>query len=85
MTLSSVSIPVRNRKWIDIETQRSHDQQRYQVSKAMTRLLRHDQTVPREIDGAVLFDEVLEVCRKKKSLRNGQFTNGYQLWQKEEE
>ena len=52
-------------KWIDIETQRSHDQKCYQTSKAMTRLQRHDQTVPREIDGAVPFDDVLEECRKK--------------------
>ena len=66
VTLSSVSISVRDRKWIDIETQRSHDQKCYRVSKAMTRLLRRDQTVPREIDGAVLFDDVLEECRKKK-------------------
>ena len=26
VTLTSVSIPVRDRKWIDIETRRSHDQ-----------------------------------------------------------
>ena len=36
------------------------------MSKDMTRSLRHDQTVLREIDGAVLFDAVLEECRKKK-------------------
>ena len=66
VTLSSVPIPVHGRKWIDIETQRSHDQQCYQTSKVMTRLLRHDQTVPREIEEAVLFDDVLEECRKKK-------------------
>ena len=64
--LSSVFVLVRDRKWIDIETQRSHDQTCYQVSKAMTRLLRHDRTVPRAIDGAVLIDDVLEECRKKK-------------------
>ena len=64
--LSSVSILVRDRKWMDMETQRSQDQKCYQVSKAMTRLLRHDRTVPREIDGPVLFDDVLEECRKKK-------------------
>ena len=45
VTLSSVLIPVHGRKWIDIETQRSHDQQCYQTSKVMTWLLRHDQTV----------------------------------------
>ena len=32
VTLTSVSIPVLERKWIDIETQRSHDQQCYEVS-----------------------------------------------------
>ena len=40
VTLTSVSIPVLERKWIDIETQRSHDQKRYEVSKAIIRLLR---------------------------------------------
>ena len=63
VTLDSVSIPVRDRTWIDIETQRSHDHKCYQVSK--TRLLRHDQTVPREIDGTVPFDDVVQECRKK--------------------
>ena len=73
MTLSSVSVPLRDRKWIDIETQRSHDQKYYEVSKAMTRLPRHDRTVPRESDGAVLFDDVLEECRKKKFYRASQW------------
>ena len=66
VTLSSVSIPVRERKWVDIERQRSHDLKCFDVSKAITRLLRHDQTVPRGIDGAVLFYDVLEECRKKR-------------------
>ena len=56
------------------------------VSKAMTRLLRHDQSVPREIDGAVLFDDVLEDCRKNKfDGRKGYSTNGYLFRQEEEE
>ena len=66
VTLTSVSIPVLERIWIDIGTQRSHDQKCYRVSKAMTRLLRHDRTVPREIDGGVPFDDVMEECRKQK-------------------
>ena len=37
---------------IDIETQQSNDQKCFEVSKAITRLLRHDQSVPRGIDGA---------------------------------
>ena len=66
VTLSSVSFPVRDRKWKDIETQRSHDLMCYHASKAVARLLRHDQKVPRETDGAVLFNDVLEECRKGK-------------------
>ena len=43
------------RKCIDIETQRS-----------ITRLLRHDQTVHRDIDGAIQYNDIIEECRKKK-------------------
>ena len=34
VTLTSVSIPVRERQWIDIETQGSHDQKCFEVSKS---------------------------------------------------
>ena len=60
VTPSSVSIPVRDRKWIVIETQRSHDQKCYQVSKAMTRLLRHDQSVFGGSDGAIHYSDIIE-------------------------
>ena len=49
VTLTSISIPVLERIWIDIETLRSNDQKCFEVSKAITRLLRHDQTGPRFI------------------------------------
>ena len=52
-TLTSVSIPAIERKWIDIEIQRSHDHRCYEVSNAIARLLRHDQSVPRGSDGAI--------------------------------
>ena len=65
VTLTPVSLPVRERKWTDIETQRSHDQKCFEVSKAITRLLRHDQTVPRGIDGAIQYNDFVEECRKK--------------------
>ena len=45
--LTSISVLVLERKFIDIETQRSHDHECYEESKAITRLLRHDQSVPR--------------------------------------
>ena len=66
VTLTSVSIPVRERIWIDIETQRSHDHKCYEVSKAITRLLRHDQSVPRGSDGAIHYSDIIDECRKKK-------------------
>ena len=44
------------------ETQRSHDQKCFEVSKAITRFLQHGQSVPRGIDGAI---HNIEECRKK--------------------
>ena len=64
VTLTPVSIRVRERRWIDIETQRSHDQKCFDVSKAIARLLRHDRTVHREIDGTIQYNDI-EECRKK--------------------
>ena len=66
VTLSSVSVLVRDRKWIDIETQRSHDHRCHQMSKAMIQLLRHDQSVPRGSDGAIHHSDIIEECRRKK-------------------
>ena len=66
VTLTSVSIPVLGREWIDIETQRSHDHKCYEVSKTITRLLRHDQSVPRASDGAIHYSDIVDECRKKK-------------------
>ena len=48
--------------WTDIESQRSHDE----FSKAITRLLRHDQSEPRGIDGAIHYNDIMEECRKNK-------------------
>ena len=66
VTRTPVSIPVRGRRWTDIETQRSNGQKCVDVSKAITRLLRHDQTVHRDIDGAIQHNDIIEECRKKK-------------------
>ena len=65
VTLISVSIPVHERKWIDIKTQRSNDQKCFEVSKAVTRLPRHDTQVLRELDGAIHYNDIVEECRKK--------------------
>ena len=66
VALTPVSIPVRERRWTDIETRRSNDQKCFEVSKAVTRLLRHNQTVHRDIDGAIQYNDTIEECRKKK-------------------
>ena len=66
VTVTSVSIPVHGRKWVDIETQRSHGQKCFEVSKAITRLLRHDQSVPRGSDEAIHYSDIMEECRKQK-------------------
>ena len=64
VTRSSIS-PLRERKWIDVNPARFR-QVCYVVSKAMIRLLRHDQFVRREDDGAVRFDDILGEFKKNK-------------------
>ena len=44
ITLTPVSVPPRERNWVDVETG-SYDHEYYVISKAMTRLLRHDQRI----------------------------------------
>ena len=65
ITLTPVSVALHERKWMDINPG-DYDHACYVVSKAMTRLLRHDQTLPRETDGAVKFDDLIEEFKKKK-------------------
>ena len=65
VTLTSVSIPVLERKWIDIETQRSYDHKCFEASKAITRLPRHDQAVPGGSDGVIQYNGIIEECSKK--------------------
>ena len=59
-TLSPVSIPCRERKWKDVEAG-NFSQGCFEVSKFMIGLLRHDDTVHREDDGAVRFDDLAEL------------------------
>ena len=72
--VTSNFILVDERRWIDIETQKSHDYQWFQVSKAITRLLRHDSTVPRGLDGAIHDDDIIEEWRKKKFINAPQWS-----------
>ena len=65
ITLAPVSVPLHERKWMDTNPG-DYDHKCYVVSKAMTRLLRHDQTIPRETDGAVKVDDIIEAFKKKE-------------------
>ena len=57
------TIPLRERKWIDIEPSRQ-DLVSYDLSKKVINLLRHNQTLQREEDGAIQF------CKIKFHLRD---------------
>ena len=64
VTLSPISFPVRERKWIDINPERFREDC-LAVSKAMIRLLQHNPSIPREDDGAVRFDDMMEEFKAK--------------------
>ena len=59
----TTTIPLRERRWIDIEPSKQ-DLDSYDLSKKVTNLLRHNQTSHREEDGAI------EFCKIKFHLRN---------------
>ena len=59
ITLTRVSVPLRERKWVDVDPG-WYDHECYVTAKAMTRLLGHVQNVPREIDGAIKYKDIVE-------------------------
>ena len=59
----TTTIPLRERRWIDIEPSKQ-DLDSYDLSKKVINLLRHNQTLQREEDGAI------EFCKIKFHLRN---------------
>ena len=70
MTVSPISI-------LDVNPQRC---------QAIIRLLRHDQSILREDDGAERFDDTMEELKESSVvLRNGQLTVGYLFRKKEED
>ena len=58
---------IEQRQWIDIGTRESNDPYCFQVSKFITRFLRHSQEANREEDGGVHDDQVIVECKKKLS------------------
>ena len=66
---------VEQRQRIDIETQESNDPCSFQLSKFITRQLRHSHQVHREEDGAVHFHQVIDECKKKQSDNTGYWSD----------
>ena len=60
---TTATIPIHERRWIDIEPSKQ-DLDSYDLSKKVINLLRHNQTLLREEDGAI------EFCKIKFHLRN---------------
>ena len=60
---TTATIPIHERRWIDIEPSKQ-DLVSYDLSKKVINLLRHNQTLQREQDGAI------EFCKIKFHLRN---------------
>ena len=60
---TTATIPMHERRWIDIEPSKQ-DLDSYDLSKKVINLLRHNQTLHREEDGAI------EFCKMKFHLRN---------------
>ena len=52
------TIPLRERRWIDIEPSKQ-DLDSYDLSKKVINLLRHNQTLHREEDGAIQFYKII--------------------------
>ena len=60
---TTATIPIHQRRWIDIEPSKQ-DLDSYDLSKKVINLLRHNQTLQRQEDGAI------EFCKIKFHLRN---------------
>ena len=65
LTLSLVCIPYNKRTWTDIEPGIFNQSFLFGVSKLMIRLLQHDESVHREDDGAVRFDDLASTLRSE--------------------
>ena len=65
IVLTSISIPVLERIWINVEAKRSNDQKCFGMTETITRLLRHDLSVLRRNEGAIHNNDIIEECRRK--------------------
>ena len=81
---TTTTIPMHEKRWIDIEPS-EQTSAAYDLSKKVISLLRHNQTVQREEDGAFNFTElnfIFEIIPHKYSI--GLMIVGNLVWQQEE-
>ena len=79
------TIPMNERKWIDIEPEES-SLSAYEVSKKVINILRHCQTVQREDDGAVQFWRIKNFLQINfHKFLFGRMIVGKHAWQQEED
>ena len=78
-------IPLRERKWIDIEPSKQ-DLDSYDLSKKVINLLRHNQKLHREEDGAIQFYKIKFHLRDHHSqIQNCPMIDGKLVWLQEED
>ena len=65
----TTTIPLRERRWIDIEPSKQ-DLDSYDLSKKVINLLRHNQTLHREADGAIEFCKIKFHLRDHSQIQN---------------
>ena len=85
-TLTSVSIPVLERKWIDIEAQRSHVQKCYVKKLSLDCYDMMNQSLEESTERSTTTTSLKSAGRRSATtLRSGYLKIGYQNWQKEED
>ena len=66
--LTRASVPLREGTWVDVNPG-SYDHECCVMSKAMARLLRHDEHIHRETDGAIKYEDIVEDFNKGEEIR----------------
>ena len=85
LVVTTATIPIHERRWIDIEPSKQNLAS-YDVSKKVINLLRHNQTLHREGDGAIEFyriNSIFEIILHKYSI--GLMSVGKLVWQQEDQ
>ena len=81
---TTATIPIHERRWIDIEPSKQ-DRDSYDLSKKVIYLLRHNQTLQSEEDGAIEFCKIKFHLRNHHKYRIGLMIDGKLVWLQEED